>query len=128
MLPTPLSARKGSSSLWRLTQGTRPMTFRIRARMGSFAATAVLLAVLPASLWAQSVQTKQYDDGGVYEGGFLNGRQHGIGTYRLPNGYEYTGEWFEGEIRGQGVARVVEVLIVGTRQQSEVLPTLDEIR
>ena len=26
---------------------------------------------------AQTVQTKQYDDGGVYEGAFLNGKQHG---------------------------------------------------
>ena len=31
--------------------------------------------------------------------------QHGTGTYRLPNGYEYTGDWVDGEIRGQGVAR-----------------------
>jgi len=45
---------------------------------------------------AQTVQTKQYEDGGVYEGAFLNGKQHGIGTYRLPNGYEYTGAWVEG--------------------------------
>ncbi|MCL4137267.1 UNVERIFIED_CONTAM: hypothetical protein GTU68_064070, partial [Idotea baltica] len=28
-----------------------------------------------------------------------------MGTYTLPNGYQYTGEWFEGEIRGQGTAR-----------------------
>ena len=61
------------------------------------AATLCAMVALPAG--AQSVQTKQYDDGGVYEGQFLNGLQHGQGTYQLPNGYEYTGEWFEGEIR-----------------------------
>ena len=27
------------------------------------------------------------------------------GTYRLPSGYEYSGEWVEGEIRGEGRAR-----------------------
>ena len=54
---------------------------------------------------AQTVQTKQYDDGGVYEGAFLNGKQHGQGTYRLPNGYEYIGDWVAGEIRGTGTAR-----------------------
>ena len=51
-----------------------------------------------------SMVTKQYDDGGIYEGTFKNGLQHGKGTYSLPNGYKYTGEWVEGEIRGQGVA------------------------
>lgn len=51
------------------------------------------------------VVSKQYDDGGIYEGTFQDGLQHGIGTYRLPNGYEYTGDWVEGEIKGDGVAR-----------------------
>ena len=59
---------------------------------------AVLAVGLATSAYAQTVQTKQYDDGGVYEGTFLDGKQHGTGTYRLPNGYEYTGEWIEGEI------------------------------
>jgi len=52
-------------------------------------------------LWAGSavaqqndaVITKQYEEGGVYEGTFKDGKQHGTGTYRLPNGYEYTGQW-----------------------------------
>ena len=35
---------------------------------------------------------------------FLNGLPHGNGTYELPNGYRYVGEWFEGEINGQGEA------------------------
>ena len=48
--------------------------------------------------------SKQYDDGGVYEGTLKNGLQDGIGTYRLPNGYEYTGAWVLGEILGQGEA------------------------
>ena len=62
------------------------------------------VALLATAAAAQTVETKQYEDGGIYEGQFLNGRQHGQGTYRLPNGYEYVGEWFEGEIRGQGRA------------------------
>ncbi len=48
---------------------------------------------------------KQYDNGGIYEGTFKDGLQHGEGTLRLPSGYEYTGSFIEGEIRGQGVAR-----------------------
>ena len=46
----------------------------------------------------------QDDGGGIYEVTFRDGLQHGTGTYTLPNGYTYTGEWLDGEIRGQGVA------------------------
>ena len=55
-------------------------------------ALAALIAGLATSAYPQDVQTKQYDDGGVYEGTFLDGKQHGTGIYRLPNGYEYNGE------------------------------------
>ena len=68
-------------------------------------ATALLIAGFAASAQAQDIQTKQYDDGGVYEGTFVDGLQDGTGTYRLPNGYEYSGDWVAGEIRGQGIAR-----------------------
>ena len=44
---------------------------------------------------------QEYGDGGAYEGEFLNGLPHGNGTYELPNGYRYVGEWFEGEIKPQ---------------------------
>ena len=69
--------------------------------------TAAFLAALSLPALAQDgeVITKQYDDGSVYEGTFLNGRQHGKGTYRLPSGFEYSGDWVEGEITGQGTAR-----------------------
>ena len=63
------------------------------------------LAAGPAAAQTDgSVISKQYDDGSVYEGTFKDGRQDGTGTYRLPNGYEYTGAWVAGEIKGQGVA------------------------
>jgi hypothetical protein len=70
------------------------------------AALATALAVLaPGSAFGQAdTATKEYDNGGVYEGEFLDGRQHGHGTYRLPNGYEYTGAWVEGRIEGEGRA------------------------
>ena len=47
------------------------------------------LTLMPALAFAQSgqVQTKQYDDGGIYEGTFRGGLQHGQGTYKLPNQY-----------------------------------------
>ena len=66
-----------------------------------------LIALLATPLAAQDGQvlTKEYDDGGIYEGTFQGGLQHGTGTYKLPNGYEYSGEWVEGEIKGEGVAR-----------------------
>ena len=65
---------------------------------------AQLALLSPVLAQNASVVTKQYDDGGVYEGTFKNGLQHGTGTYRLPNGYEYTGTWTNGEILGEGVA------------------------
>ena len=67
----------------------------------------VVLALGPAgALMAQTEQvlTTQDDIGGVYEGTFRGGLQHGTGTYTLPNGYEYKGEWVDGEISGTGVA------------------------
>ena len=69
--------------------------------------TALLLAALafPAQAQEGDIITKQYDDGSVYEGTFLNGRQHGMGTYRLPSGFTYSGEWVDGEITGVGTAR-----------------------
>ena len=72
-----------------------------------FKSLALCLSLLPFSVSAQdgSVLSKQYDDGGVYEGTFRGGVQHGTGTYTLPNGYEYSGEWVDGEIKGSGTAR-----------------------
>ena len=81
---------------------------RIGAGIGkTILATTLAYAVFTGTVAAQDGQvlTKQYDDGGVYEGTFLNGLQHGTGTYRLPNGYEYTGDWVEGEIRGEAAER-----------------------
>ena len=49
---------------------------------------------------SDTIVTKQYPDGGMYEGTFRDGLQHGKGTYRLPNGYEYVGDWVDGEIKG----------------------------
>ncbi|HBS98791.1 MAG TPA: 2-isopropylmalate synthase, partial [Citreicella sp.] len=48
-------------------------------------ATALALATTLAAQDGEII-TKQYDDGGVYEGSFQDGLQHGTGTYRLPNG------------------------------------------
>ena len=72
----------------------------------SLRSLAFCLALLPVQVFAQDgqVTTKEYDDGGVYEGSFQGGLQHGTGTYKLPNGYEYAGQWEQGEIKGEGVA------------------------
>ena len=79
----------------------RVKTFGIVLRGG------VLAALMATGAFAQSdgeVITKQYDDGSVYEGTFKDGLQSGTGTYTLPNGYQYTGEWVAGEIKGKGTA------------------------
>ena len=69
---------------------------------GIAAATGFALALSSSFAAAQSndVAVKQYDSGGVYEGEFKDGKQHGRGTFTLPDGYEYTGDWVDGEIRG----------------------------
>ena len=77
-------------------------------RAGMKLAAAAICLAIAGNVAAQQdgeVVTKQFDDGGVYEGTFRDGLRHGTGTYRLPNGYEYTGDWVEGEIRGEGVAQ-----------------------
>lgn len=56
-------------------------------RLTALVISVALTSALASPARAQ-VSTKQYDDGGVYEGTFKNGLQHGTGTYRLPNGYE----------------------------------------
>ena len=77
------------------------------ATLGARIALAALGLALSTPAFAQTdgVLTRQYEDGGMYEGEFRDGLQHGVGTYRLPNGFEYTGDWVAGEISGQGVAR-----------------------
>ena len=59
----------------------------MRMKITPFVLAAVILAFSGvASAQSASVQTKQYEDGGFYEGTFKNGRQHGQGTYSLPSG------------------------------------------
>ena len=54
------------------------------------------------SLSEEKTQIKQYETGGIYDGEFLNGKQHGKGKYTLPNGYYYEGEWKEDKYCGRG--------------------------
>ena len=72
--------------------------------LAALAGLAIPLGVPSAHAQAAAVVTKQYDDGGVYEGTFRNGLQHGRGTYTLPSGYRYEGDWVDGEVRGMGRA------------------------
>ena len=71
---------------------------------GCFAllAATLLAATAAGPTVAQGrVQTKTYANGAVYEGRFLDGRQHGTGRYTQPDGYEYEGDWVEGRIEGR---------------------------
>ena len=45
--------------------------------LAALAGLAIPLGVPSAHAQAAAVVTKQYDDGGVYEGTFRNGRKHG---------------------------------------------------
>ncbi len=56
----------------------------MKLRSSTISAVAVALALMGAPLAAQTIETKQYEDGGIYEGTFLNGRQHGTGPIVCP--------------------------------------------
>jgi hypothetical protein len=63
------------------------------------------------SLFAQCVQGTctngwgkfRYDDGGVYEGMFVNGKWEGEGSVTWPSGSSYKGGFLEGKKHGKGV-------------------------
>ena len=76
-------------------------SLQIRDFVLGFTLVAMTASIAPA----QEVMTKQYENGGVYEGQFRDGKQHGQGRYSLPSGYEYEGTWVEGRIEGAGQAR-----------------------
>ena len=59
----------------------RHITFGLQVLATSLAFAAV---AAPQAGWAQTVSTKQYEDGGVYEGSFLNGRQRRMVRGRNP--------------------------------------------
>src|SRR5699024_5750852 len=84
------------------TRAAGTMTAAIRAAtlIGALAMVAM------AGAGDAQVITKEYDDGGVYEGTFRNRRQHGQGVYTLPDGDRYGGDWVEGESGGQGRAEL----------------------
>lgn len=76
------------------------------ALLTSALALGVFAPTLPARAQDEGkILTTQDEIGGIYEGTFRGGLQHGTGTYTLPNGYQYSGEWVDGEVRGRGVAR-----------------------
>ena len=66
--------------------------------------SSVALYLFAYSASAQN-QTKQYDEGSVYEGEFKNGLRHGQGKYTMPDGFIYEGTWLDDQIQGAGVAR-----------------------
>ena len=70
----------------------------------SVVSAVIMFWALQATLVVGEVIVKQYETGGIYEGEFLNGKQHGQGIYRLPNGYIYEGSWVDGKIEGKGKA------------------------
>ena len=51
------------------------------------------------------IQLIKYSDGSFYEGTLENGQKNGQGAYTMPTGYTYEGQWLNGEISGQGIAK-----------------------
>lgn len=49
-----------------------------------------------------------YADGSEYQGEWLDGKRHGIGTYISPTGTRYEGEWENDEASGHGVCHYAD--------------------
>ena len=78
----------------------------MRANINSFYSIIIVTLVLTNQIvMASDVQIKQYSNGGIYEGEFLDGKQHGTGKYTSADGYEYSGQWVNGVIEGIGTAK-----------------------
>lgn len=45
---------------------------------------------------------RTYEDGSVYEGEEVNGKRHGVGKQKYPNGMRYIGYWKNDAINGEG--------------------------
>ena len=61
--------------------------------------------LIKATIWQIEEPDKVYilwRDGSKYEGSFLNGKRHGIGTFTSSNGSIYVGEWFDDLMHGKG--------------------------
>jgi hypothetical protein len=50
----------------------------------------------------------RFDDGGVYDGEFLDGLRHGLGVQRLADGDIYEGEYRAGKQSGHGINRYAD--------------------
>ena len=72
---------------------------------------------------ATDVQLKQYSNGGIYEGEFLNGKQHGQGTSTHANVGKYEGEFKEGLKNGLGISSFImyPVLLNGVSSNTNEL-------
>ena len=57
----------------------------------------------PETMPTTGFGTYQWEDGEVYTGHWLNGKQHGTGImYYAPDGFSHMGEWCEGQPHGKG--------------------------
>ena len=89
---TPAGFQGAITGLGQLMTSTNAMFLALKA-----GAIGPLLAVsLLNPAFSQDIQTKQYDDGGIYEGAFKDGKQHGKGTYISKEGQSRKGEWANG--------------------------------
>ena len=49
------------------------------------------------------VQQRKQQDGDKYEGGYVDDKRHGKGTYTCPSGNKYEGDWVDDKMHGKGI-------------------------
>lgn len=86
---TTLKKTGRSAASWRLTFTCRDITVP-----GQPVAT-----ITPTGTWQGR---REYADGAVYEGEFLDDQRHGHGVYTWPDGTRYEGDFDHGRRQGQG--------------------------
>ena len=68
---------------------------------------AAALMAAPLAAQTSDIVIKQYDDGGIYEGSWVDSKMHGKGTYTFANGNVYEGEWTNDAKHGFGILQYV---------------------
>ena len=68
------------------------------AKTLAFTATLILLGLPTSAQDTSEIITKEYEQGGIYEGTFKDGKRQGAGTMRYKTGEEATGAWENGAL------------------------------
>ena len=72
------------------------------------------------------VQTKQYEDGGIYEGTFKAGKRQGTGTMRYASGEEASGDWDNGALTDATTGEAASETATAAEQTDAETPPSDD--